>query len=65
MSPGRMGARAIQLGDKVINLQVPGTFTVIDRNGELLVIETARGLRMTVLAQQVRRLDDVELPSAS
>jgi hypothetical protein len=60
-----MGARAIQLGDKVINLQVPGIFTVIDRNGELLVIETARGLRMTVLAQQVRRLDDVELPSAS
>ena len=65
MSPGRMGARAIQLGDKVINLQVPGIFTVIDRNGELLVIETARGLRMSVLAQQVRRLDDVELPSAS
>jgi hypothetical protein len=60
-----MGARAIQLGDHVINLQVPGIFTVIDRNGELLVIETARGLRMTVLAQQVRRLDDVELPSAS
>src|SRR6185369_10553475 len=59
MSPGRMGTRAIQLGDKVINLQVPGIFTVIDRNGELLVIETARGLRMTVLAQQVRRLDDV------
>jgi hypothetical protein len=60
-----MGTRAIQLGDKVINLQVPGIFTVIDRNGELLVIETARGLRMTVLAQQVRRLDDVELPAAS
>lgn len=64
MSPGRMGARAIQLGDRVINLQVPGLFTVIDRDGEMLVIQSPRGLRMTVLASQVRRLDDVELPSA-
>src|SRR5258706_6396398 len=63
MSAGRMGAGTIQLGDRVINLQVPGIFTVVDRTGDLLVIETARGLRMTVLAQQVRRLDDVALPS--
>jgi hypothetical protein len=51
----------IQLGDRVINLQVPGLFTVIDRRGSLLVIETAKGLRMTVLDSQVRLLDDVPL----
>jgi hypothetical protein len=54
---------AVQLGDHVINLQVPGVFTVIDRDGPLLVIETARGLRMTVLESQVRRLDDVPAPA--
>ena len=53
-----MGSTAVQLGDHVINLQVPGVFTVIDRDGPLLVIETARGLRMTVLESQVRRLHD-------
>jgi hypothetical protein len=54
-----MGGGAIQVGDRVINLQVPGIFTVIDRQGRHLVIQTARGLRMTVLDSQVRRLDDV------
>jgi hypothetical protein len=60
-----MAAEAIQLGDRVINLQVPGIFTVIDRQGPRLVIETARGLRMTVFEAQVRRLDDVPPPSAN
>jgi hypothetical protein len=53
-----MDARPIQLGDRVINLQVPGIFTVIDREGLRLVIETVRGLRMTVLDSQVRRVDE-------
>jgi hypothetical protein len=53
-----MDATPIQLGDRVINLQVPGIFTVIDREGTRLVIETARGLRMTVLDSQVRRVDE-------
>jgi hypothetical protein len=57
-----MGGGSIQLGDRVINLQVPGIFTVVDRRGSLLVLETARGLRMTVLEQQVRRVDDVAVP---
>lgn len=52
-----MAADAIQPGDRVINLQVPGIFTVLDRQGTLLVIETDRGLRMTVTDSQVRRLD--------
>jgi hypothetical protein len=37
---------------------VPGIFTVIDREGMRVVIETVRGLRMTVLDSQVRRVDD-------
>jgi hypothetical protein len=53
-----MATASIQRGDRVINLQVPGVFTVLDRQGPLLVIETARGLRMTVRESQVRRLDD-------
>jgi hypothetical protein len=56
-----MGAATIQVGDQVINLQVPGLFRVIDRRGTLLVIETPRGLRMTVQESQLRRLDDVAL----
>ena len=53
------------MGDRVINLQVPGLFTVIDRLGQLLVIETAKGLRMRVLDSQVRLLDDVKLVNGS
>ena len=60
-----MAVWTIQVGDRVINLQVPGLFTVIDRNGDLLVIQTPRGLRMTVLESQVRRLDDVPTGSPS
>jgi hypothetical protein len=56
-----MGAATIHVGDQVINLQVPGLFRVIDRRGSLLVIETPRGLRMTVQESQLRRLDDVAL----
>jgi hypothetical protein len=52
-----MAGDAIQLGDRVINLQVPGIFTVVDRSGALLVIQTDRGLRMTVLESQLRRVD--------
>jgi hypothetical protein len=60
-----MATEAIQVGDRVINLQVPGLFTVIDRSGQLLVIETAKGLRMRVLDSQVRLLDDVKLVNGS
>jgi hypothetical protein len=51
-----MAGEGIQLGDRVINLQVPGIFTVVDRQGTLLVIQTARGLQMNVVESQVRRL---------
>jgi len=60
-----MATGTIQVGDSVINLQVPGLFTVIDRRGQMLVLETAKGLRMTVLDSQVRMLDDVKLVNGS
>ena len=60
-----MATGTIQVGDRVINLQVPGLFTVIDRSCQLLVIETAKGLRMRVLDSQVRLLDDVKLVNGS
>ncbi|MGH7895925.1 MAG: hypothetical protein ACREQL_14730 [Candidatus Binatia bacterium] len=53
-----MVSDAIQLGDRVINLQVPGIFTVIDRKGSRLVIRSRQGLQMTVLEPQVRRVDE-------
>ena len=60
-----MAARGIQVGDQVINLQVQGLFRVIDRRGQMLVLQTDRGLSMTVLDSQVRRLDDVVAPVPS
>ena len=59
-----MDTRPIQLGDQVINLQVPGLFTVVDRQGILLALELPSGMRMTVHESQVRRLNDVEPPPA-
>lgn len=58
MSASPMDTGPIELGDRVINLQVPGIFTVIDRKGSLLVIQTPRGLRMMVQESQVRRIDE-------
>jgi hypothetical protein len=53
-----MAERAIQVGDRVVHLQVPGVFTVMSRQGSLLVVESPRGLRMTMLEKAARRLDD-------
>ena len=60
-----MATETIQLGDRVINLQVPGIFTVIDRQGLMLAIQSPKGLRMTVLESQLRRVDDVAPPPPS
>ena len=46
-----------QLGDRVVNLQVPGVFRVVGRRGSFFDLESERGLRMTVHAIQLRRLD--------
>jgi hypothetical protein len=53
-----MAAETIEVGDRVVNLQVPGVFTVLARRGTLLEIETAQGLHMTVHEGSVRRLDE-------
>jgi hypothetical protein len=41
----------------VVNLQVPGVFTVIARRGPMLDIESEKGLRMTLHESGVRRLE--------
>lgn len=48
---------AIQIGDRVVHLQVPGVFTVIGRRGGFLELEGARGLRMTIHQMGVRRVE--------
>jgi len=60
-----MTAEAIAVGDEVINLQVPGVFRVVARRGALLDIETAQGLRMTVLESAVRKLDETPPPAGT
>ena len=52
-----MGDGPIQVGDRVINLQMPGVFVVVARRGRVLEIETADGVAMTVVDSAVRRLD--------
>jgi hypothetical protein len=47
----------IQIGDRVVHLQVPGVFTVIGRRGGFLQVEGARGLRMTIHQTGVRRVE--------
>jgi hypothetical protein len=52
-----MAEDAIQVGDRVINLLVPGVFTVVARRGAMLEIESDRGVRMVVRDITVRRLE--------
>jgi hypothetical protein len=52
-----MADDAIEVGDRVINLQMPGVFVVTARRGRVLEIETADGVAMTVLDSAVRRLE--------
>jgi hypothetical protein len=59
-----MAGDAICVGDRVINLQVPGVFRVVARHGVFLDIETAQGLRMTVSESAVRKLDDGAPPAS-
>jgi len=47
----------IGVGDRIVHLQVPGVFIVLGRRGQMLDIESERGLRMAVSEISVRRLD--------
>jgi hypothetical protein len=53
-----MSDASIEVGDRVVNLQMPGIFRVVARHGRLLDIETPEGVRMTVRAEALRKLDD-------
>ncbi len=53
-----MAEGAIQVGDRVISLQVPGVFSVVARRDGLLEIENERGVRMIVSETGVRRLEE-------
>jgi hypothetical protein len=48
---------AIHVGDRVVQLQVPGVFTVVARRGRFLAIESPRGVRLNVLESGLRRVD--------
>jgi hypothetical protein len=52
-----MAGGAIQVGDRVITLQVPGVFTVTSRQGPMLEIASDKGLQMIVHESSVRRLE--------
>ena len=60
-----MAETPIQVGDRVITLQMPGLFVVVARRGRLLDIQTDEGIAMTVLDSAVRRLDDTPATSES
>ena len=51
------GVAGIQIGDRVVHLQVPGVFTVVAQRGAFFEVENARGLRMTIHEVALRRLD--------
>jgi hypothetical protein len=54
----------IRVGDRVINLQMPGIFVVIARRGHILDIESPEGVRMTVFDSAVRRMDEAPSPTS-
>ena len=58
-----MGEGPIKVGDRVINLQVPGIFVVLGRQGTMMVeIRSDAGLRMVVHEASLRRLHDAPDP---
>ena len=42
----------LQIGDKVVIMSAPGTFTIVAVDGEQITIESPAGLRKTVLARR-------------
>lgn len=57
-----MGEGPLQIGDRVVSLQVPGIFVVLGRKGPLVEIESERGLRMTVAESGLRRPNGAAVP---
>jgi hypothetical protein len=46
------------VGDQVVNLQIPGIFVVMDVEGPYVALQSARGIRMRMLASCVRPVDE-------
>lgn len=59
-----MDDQNLEIGDRVITLQMPGIFRVIARDGDILTIESIKGgVRLTKHESALRRpLDDVSAP---
>lgn len=47
----------LQIGDRVITMQMPGIFTVTGRKGRALDIVSDEGVRLTVTEASLRRMD--------
>jgi hypothetical protein len=50
-----MDEESLKIGDRVVNLQVPGIFRVVARRGDLLTIESERGGLRLVLHESALR----------
>lgn len=47
----------VEVGDEVVIMSTPGRFTVIAIEGLILTIESAAGVRKTVLEQSIRSVE--------
>jgi len=54
----------LKIGDVVVTTSHPGPFTIVDVQGDVLTIETARGLRKVVRSANVRQLETAK-PASS
>jgi hypothetical protein len=52
-----MSRRGIEVGDRVVGMQMPVVFVVTGRRGNLFDLESDRGLRRVALESTIRRLD--------
>lgn len=51
-----MSERPLEIGDRVITMQMPGIFTVTARKGRALEIVSDDGVRLTVTEASLRRM---------
>lgn len=59
-----MSDERIQIGDRVITMQMPGIFTVTSRAGHVIRIISDDSVELTVVDASVRRLDGAEAATA-
>lgn len=54
----RMSDEPLQIGDRVITMQMPGIFTITGRTGRAMEIVSDDGVRLTVSEASLRRIYD-------